>query len=156
MFTRPKVWTSKITQIPIVPETMAVNKLMKNLLEKKRSIAAVVDEFGGTAGIITMEDLFEEIFGDFEDEHDNKKYVARHLESGEYELSGRLEIEKINEQFGLDLPESDEYSTLAGLILHFYQTIPKLNDVIEIDNFKFKILKISTAKIDLVRLKIED
>ena len=129
---------------------------MKQLLDKKRSIAVVVDEFGGTAGIITMEDLFEEIFGDFEDEHDNKKYIARELSEGEYELSGRLEIEKINELFNLDLPESDEYSTLAGLILHFYQTIPKLNDIIEIDKFKFKIVKISTAKIDLIRLKIED
>ena len=129
---------------------------MKELLEKKRGFASVVDEFGGTAGIITMEDLFEEIFGDFEDEHDNKKYVARQLSSDEYELSGRLEIEKLNEKFNLDLPESDEYSTLAGLILHFYQTIPKLNDIIIIDNFKFKILKISTARIDLVRLKIEE
>ena len=119
MFKRPKVWSSKITQIPIVPETMAANKLMKKLLEKKRSIAAVVDEFGGTAGIITMEDLFEEIFGDFEDEHDNKKYVARQLSSDEYELSGRLEIEKLNEKFHIYLPESDSYSKLVVLILHF-------------------------------------
>ena len=108
MFKRPKEWTQKIITIPIVPETMSANKLMKQLLEKKKSIAAVVDEFGGTAGVITMEDLFEEIFGDFEDEHDNKFYVAKQIGEGEYELSGRLEIEKINELFDLEIPESDE------------------------------------------------
>lgn len=153
MFKRPQNWTTKITQIPIVPETMAVNKLMKQLLEKKRSIAVVVDEFGGTAGIITMEDLFEEIFGDFEDEHDTNHYIARKVGENEYELSGRLEIEKINELFDLDIPDSDEYVTLAGFILHYYQTIPKLHDVIQIGNFEIKIMKISTAKIDLVRMK---
>ncbi|MGL4292458.1 MAG: hemolysin family protein, partial [Bacteroidales bacterium] len=139
MFKRPENWTTKITQIPIVPETMAVNKLMKQLLEKKRSIAVVVDEFGGTAGVITMEDLFEEIFGDFEDEHDTNNYIARKLSDDEFELSGRLEIEKINELFALDIPESDEYVTLAGFILHYYQTIPKLHDVIEIGDFEIKI-----------------
>lgn len=153
MFTCPEDWTTKITQIPIVPETMAVNKLMKQLLEKKRSIAVVVDEFGGTAGVITMEDLFEEIFGDFEDEHDTQNYIARKIGDNEYEFSGRLEIEKINEQFDLELPESDEYVTLAGFILHYHQTIPKLHDVIEIGNFEIKIMKISTAKIELVRMK---
>ncbi len=154
MFKRPKEWTQKIITIPIVPETMSANKLMKQLLEKKKSIAAVVDEFGGTAGVITMEDLFEEIFGDFEDEHDNKFYVAKQIGEGEYELSGRLEIEKINELFDLEIPESDEYSTLAGFILHYYKTIPKLHDDLEIGNFKIKIMKIATARIDLVRLKI--
>ena len=153
MFKRPDDWTTKIAQIPVVPETKPANKLMKQLLEKKRSIAVVIDEFGGTAGIITMEDLFEEIFGDFEDEHDNKHYVARQLADGEYEFSGRLEIEKINEQFGLEIPESDEYVTLAGFILHYYQTIPKLHDVITIGNFEVKIMKIATAKIELVRMK---
>lgn len=153
MFKRPANWTTKINQIPIVPETLAVNKLMKQLLEKKKSIAAVVDEFGGTAGIVTMEDLFEEIFGDFEDEHDTNHYVARKIEEDEYELSGRLEIGKINELFDLEIPESDEYVTLAGFILHYYQTIPKLHDVIEIGNFEIKIMKISTAKIELVRMK---
>jgi CBS domain containing-hemolysin-like protein len=153
MFKRPADWTSKITQIPVVPETKPVNKLMKQLLEKKRSIAVVIDEFGGTAGIITMEDLFEEIFGDFEDEHDNKHYIARQVGEGEYEFSGRLEIEKINEQFGLEIPESDEYVTLAGFILHYYQTFPKLHDVLTIGNFEIKIMKISPAKIELVRMK---
>lgn len=154
MFKRPDNWTTLINQIPIIPETMAVNKLLKQLLEKKRSIAVVVDEFGGTAGVITMEDLVEEIFGDFEDEHDTKNYVARKLNDNEYELSGRLEIEKINEMFGLDIPESDEYQTLAGFILHYYQTIPKLHDEILVGDFEFKILKISTARIELVRMKI--
>ncbi|MEG1616589.1 MAG: hemolysin family protein [Bacteroidales bacterium] len=154
MFKRPDSWTDLINQIPVVPETMAVNKLLKQMLEKKKSIAAVVDEFGGTAGVITMEDLVEEIFGDFEDEHDTKNYVAKQIGEDEYEFSGRLEIEKINEMYDLDIPESDEYVTLAGFILHYHQTIPKLHDVIEIGNFVFKVMKISTAKIDLVRMKI--
>ncbi len=154
MFKRPDNWTEKINQISIIPETLAVNKLLKQLLEKKKSIVAVVDEFGGTAGIITMEDLVEEIFGDFEDEHDTKSYTARRIGEDEYELSGRLEIEKLNELFGLDIPESDEYVTLAGFILHYYQTIPKLHDQIEIGNFLFKIMKISTARIDLVKMTI--
>ncbi|MEG2946543.1 MAG: hemolysin family protein [Bacteroidales bacterium] len=153
MFKRPTDWTTKITQIPIVPETMAVNKLMKQLLEKKRSIAVVVDEFGGTAGIITMEDLFEEIFGDFEDEHDTNHYIARKVGENEYELSGRLEIEKINEQFDLDLPESDEYVTLAGFILNYHQPFRMLIVVFDMVLFEIKIMKIATAKIELVRMK---
>lgn len=154
MFKRPDNWITKMQQISIVPETMAANKLMKQLLEKKRSIAAVVDEFGGTAGVITMEDLVEQIFGDFEDEHDTDIYVARAISENEYELAGRLEIDKINELFDLEIPESDEYVTLAGFILHHHQTIPQLHDIVDIGPYKFKITKISAAKIEIVRMKI--
>ncbi|MDO5571061.1 MAG: hemolysin family protein [Bacteroidales bacterium] len=154
MFKRPEDWRSKIKPIPLVTETMAVNKLLKQLLDKKRSIAVVIDEFGGTAGVITMEDIVEEIFGDFEDEHDTNTNIARKIGENEYEISGRMEIEKLNEMFDLDIPESDEYVTLAGFILNYYQEIPKLNDEIEIGNFIFKIIKIATAKIELVKMKI--
>ncbi len=153
MFKRPEDWTQHINNIPLVPESMAVNKLMKQLIDQKKSIAAVVDEFGGTAGVITMEDLVEEIFGDFEDEHDTTSYVFRALGEREYELSGRLEISKINEESDLGIPESDEYVTLAGFILHYHKTLPKLHDQIEIGEFVIEILKISTAKIELVKIR---
>lgn len=116
MFKKPKQWTSKIIPIPFVPETMAANKVLRMLMEQKKSIAAVVDEFGGTAGVITMEDLFEEIIGDIEDEHDHVQLVKKKISDNEYELSGRLEISKINEELDLNLPESEEYLTLAGLV----------------------------------------
>ncbi len=141
--------------ISFVPETMLASKLMKQLMQQKRSLAVVVDEFGGTSGLVALEDIVEEIFGDIEDEHDSTNYVAKQLDSGEYLLSARLEIEKVNELFDLSLPESDEYMTVGGLILHEYQSFPKLNEVVTIDNtFDFKIIKSSATKIELVRLKI--
>lgn len=157
MFRKPKQWTSKIIPIPFVPETMAANKVMRMLMEQKKSIAAVVDEFGGTAGVITMEDLFEEIIGDIEDEHDHVQLIARKISDTEYELSGRLEISKINEDFDLDLPEDEEYLTLAGLVLHELQSFPHEGDIVEIEEGRIKmaIKKASATKIDLIQLKIE-
>jgi CBS domain containing-hemolysin-like protein len=137
-----------------VPETMLAQKLMKQLMAEKRSLAVVVDEFGGTSGLVSLEDIMEEITGEIEDEHDNTNLVSKKLENGEYILSARLEIEKINEQFDLDLPESDDYMTLGGLILHEYQSFPKLNEVIRIAQFEFKIIKNTATKIELVRLKV--
>ncbi len=153
MFKRPEDWTTMIKEVPFVPESMAVNKLMAQLLEQKKSIAVVLDEFGGTSGIITMEDMFEEIFGDFEDEYDMKRYVMRQINDGSYVLSGRLEISKINDEFDLDIPETDDYITLAGYILHYHNTLPQLHDEIRIQDYIFKILKISTAKIELVKVQ---
>ena len=147
-------WTASIRQIPIVPETMTAQKLMKQFMQEKKSMAIVVDEFGGTSGIVTLEDLVEEIFGEIEDEHDSNKYVAKDLGNGEYLLSARLEIEAINERFDLDLPESEEYLTLGGLILHEYQSFPKLNEVVKFGNWEFKIIKNTTTKIELVRLRV--
>ena len=149
-------WNTHIKEVPIVPETMIAQKLMRLLMQQKKSLAVVVDEFGGTSGICTLEDLVEEIFGDIEDEHDQNDYVARQLPNGEFEISGRMEVEKANEVLGLDLPESDEYLTVGGLILHEYQSFPKLNEVIRIDRFEFKIIKNTSTKIELVRLKITD
>lgn len=148
--------SSMIREMPYVPETMAASKLMHTFLQEKKSLAVVIDEFGGTSGLVSLEDIVEEIFGDIEDEHDNMHYVAKQLGEGEYMLSARLEIEKVNEMFSLDLPESDDYMTVGGLILHEYQSFPKLNEVIKIGHFEFKIVKNTMTKIELVRLKVEE
>ena len=145
-----------VRSISFVPETMLASKLMKMLMQQKRSLAAVVDEFGGTSGLVSLEDVMEEITGEIEDEHDNHKYVAKQIGDREYIISARLEIEKVNELFGLSLPESDEYMTLGGLILHEYQSFPKLNEIIQIGNFEFKIIKNTATKIELVRLKVTE
>ena len=154
LFRSPDDWHNNVRTMPFVPETMAAQKLMKILLQQKKSIGVVIDEFGGTSGIVSLEDIVEEIFGDFEDEHDNAKYVARKTSDKEYVLSARLEIDKVNEMFELDLPESDDYMTIGGLILHEYQSFPKLNEVINIGHFEFKILKSTSTKIELVKLKV--
>ena len=156
MFRNPADWTAHIKEVPVVPETMSAQKLLKKFMQQKKSLAIVVDEFGGTSGLVTMEDLVEEIFGDIEDEHDNTNYVAKQVGEKEYVLSGRLEIEKANELLGIDLPESEEYMTVSGLILHQYQSFPKLNEIVRFGHFEFKIVKNTTTKIELVRLKITD
>ena len=147
-------WQGNIREVPIVPETMQAQKLLKTFMQQKKSLAVIVDEFGGTSGIVTMEDLVEEIFGDIEDEHDTSNYVAKKLEHNEYIISARLEIEKANELLDLDLPESDDYQTVGGLILHQYQSFPKLNEVVSFGKYEFKIIKNTMTKIELVRLKI--
>ena len=154
MFKQVENISEHIQQMPYVPETMAARKLMQIFLQQKKSLGVVVDEFGGTSGIVSLEDIVEEIFGEIEDEHDNTKYVAKQLSDGAYMLSARLDIEKVNEMFDLDLPESDEYMTVGGLILHEYQSFPKLNEVITIGRFEFKIIKNTQTKIELVRLKV--
>lgn len=154
LFKHPEDWTQQIQTISIVPETMTANKLMKLLMQDKKSIAVVVDEFGGTAGIVSLEDIVEEIFGEIEDEHDVKSHIAKKVSEDEYILSGRLEIDSLNETFNLDLPESDDYVTIAGFILHFYQKFPKLNETIEINKYTFKIIKVTATKIELVRMKV--
>lgn len=156
MFHNPTDWTSRIKEVPVVPETMQAQKLMKRFMQQKKSLAVVVDEFGGTSGLVTLEDLVEEIFGDIEDEHDNTTYTAKKIRENEYIISGRLEIEKVNELLGLNLPESDEYVTVSGFILHKYQSFPKLNEIIKFDNYEFKIIKNTATKIELVRLKITE
>ena len=154
MFRSPESWKEKIITVPFVPETMAAQKLMRLFMQQKKSLAVVVDEFGGTSGIVALEDIVEEIFGDIEDEHDSSKYVAQKTENGEYILSARLEIDKVNEMFGLELPESDDYMTIGGLILHYYESFPKLNEVVTIGKMEFKILRNTMTKIELVKLKM--
>lgn len=154
LFKNPSSWQDGIRSMPFVPETMPAQKLMQILLQQKKSLGVVVDEFGGTSGIVSLEDIVEEIFGEIEDEHDSLKYVAKQTGDHEYLLSARLEIDKVNEMFNLDLPESEEYMTLGGLILNAYRSFPKLNEVVKIEKFQFKIIKNAAAKIELVQLTV--
>lgn len=152
LFRIKKDWNSHIQQISFVPETMAVKKLMENLMAQKKSIAVVVDEFGGTSGLVSLEDIVEEIIGEIEDEHDITNYECRQTADGGYLVSARLEIEKINETLGIELPESEDYKTLGGLILTQYQSFPKLNEVVTFSGWNCKILKNTKTKIELVKL----
>lgn len=145
-------WTKCIREVPIVPETMTAQKMLSVFMTQKKSIAVVVDEFGGTSGIVTVEDLVEEIFGDIQDEHDTTNYIAKKLPGGEYHLSARLEIETANEKLDIDLPESDDYQTVGGWILHEYQSFPKLNEVVELDKWNVKVIRKTPTKIEEVLL----
>lgn len=156
MFRTADRWRECIRQLPFVPETMAAQKLMQIFLQQKKSIGVVIDEFGGTSGIVSLEDIVEEIFGDIEDEHDSTNYVANKTNDGDYVLSGRLEVDKVNELFGLGLPEGSEYKTVSGLILSVYQNFPKINEVITVGKYQFKIVKTTMTKIELVRLHVLD
>lgn len=147
-------WKDQIKPVIVAPETMLAKKMMQNLLKEKKSMAIVVDEFGGTAGMITLEDLVEEIFGDIEDEHDRRKLVARKTGENSYEFSGRMEIERINEQFHLDLPESDDYQTIAGYIVNRLEMIPNQGEEHTIDRFTVSIAKKNGARLELITLKV--
>lgn len=154
MFRNRDNWRQCVCKMPFVPETMAAQKLMHIFLQQKKSLGVVIDEFGGTSGIVSLEDIVEEIFGDIEDEHDSTKYIATQVGDNEYMLSARLEIDKVNELFDLGLPESDDYMTVGGYILHEYQSFPKLNEVITIGRYEFRIIKNTMTKIELVKLKV--
>ncbi|MBN2263207.1 MAG: HlyC/CorC family transporter [Prolixibacteraceae bacterium] len=143
-----------INAISIVPETMSVSKLLGIFTQKRKSIAIVVDEFGGTSGLITTEDILEEIFGDIEDEHDVDELVTKQIKDNEWILSARHEINWLNEKYHFNLPENDEYDTLAGLIIDKCESIPKINALINIENFEFRVLKASDIRIELVLMKI--
>ena len=156
MFRNPSDWHDTIRTMPFVPETMSAQKMMQIFLQQKKSLGVVVDEFGGTSGIVSLEDIVEEIFGEIEDEHDNSEYVMKKTESGDYILAARLEIDKVNEKLNLDLPESDDYMTIGGLILHEFQSFPKLNEIVKIGKYEFKIIKNTMTKIELVQLHIND
>jgi len=147
-------WKDQIKPVIIAPETMLAKKMMQNLLKEKKSMAIVVDEFGGTAGMVTLEDLVEEIFGDIEDEHDRRKLVARKVGDNTYELSGRMEIERINELFDLDLPESDDYQTIAGYIVNKLEVIPNQGEEHRIDNYTITINKKTGARLELVTVTL--
>lgn len=147
-------WKEAIKPVIFAPETLLANKMMRRLLAEKRSMAIVVDEFGGTAGLVSLEDLVEEIFGDIQDEHDNRRLTAREVQPGVYEISGRCEIADINETFNLDLPESDEYQTLAGFILNNLGEIPSQGDTFDIKGMTFSIIKKSATRLELIRITV--
>lgn len=157
LFHNVEKWQDNIRQMPFVPETMAAKKLLQTFLQQKKSLGIVVDEFGGTSGIVALEDIVEEIFGEIEDEHDTTNYICRATNDGAYIISARMEIDRVNETLGLELPEDDSYKTVGGLILDRFQKFPKLNeDVVVDDKFKFKIIKSTQTKIELVKLSVEE
>lgn len=153
LFRYKEDWNEHIQTVPFVPETLAAQKLMKQLMARKKSLAVVVDEFGGTAGIVSLEDIIEEILGDIEDEHDVPNLIARRTDDG-YLLSGRMETNRVNTMFGLDLPESDEYMTIGGLILAKAKGFPKVNEKVVVGIYTFRILKRGDTKIELVELSV--
>ncbi|MDO5447318.1 MAG: hemolysin family protein [Prevotellaceae bacterium] len=146
--------TLHIMTMPIVPEIMAARKLMHTFMQENKTLGVVVDEFGGTSGIVALEDLVEEIFGDIEDEHDKSVEFSQKVADDEYLLSARLEITKVNELYELNLPESDDYLTLGGLILHKCARFPKLNEEIRVGKYRFKILRKTASKLELLKLKV--
>lgn len=148
-------WREHIKDVLYAPETLLANKMMRRLLNEKRSIAIVIDEFGGTAGLVTLEDLVEEIFGDIRDEHDNTQLTARRIAPGVYEFAGRCEIEYINSTYDLDIREDDDYQTIAGYIIHSTGTLPEQGATVMLRNMRFDILKTTANRIELVRVTVE-
>jgi CBS domain containing-hemolysin-like protein len=155
IFRDPPDILSCVRKLAIVPETMAANKLLKLFFDEKKNVALVVDEFGGTSGMVTIEDVLEEIVGDIEDEHDVNELTEKTVSNNEYVFSGRLEIDYLNEKYHLNLPEEDDYETLAGMILYYNGSIPGSNDIIRIRNFVFRVLRVTATRLELVNLKIE-
>lgn len=146
-------WTRKLKPVIFTPETMLANKMMHRLMSEKKSMAIIIDEFGGTAGLVTLEDLVEEIFGEIEDEHDRKRVVARTIGVNSYIFSGRAEITAINEEFNLGIKESEEYHTIAGYILDSLEALPRQGETFDIGNLRFTIKKMSTTRIELVKVE---
>ena len=155
VFRNPGDIKSAIRKLAIVPETMPANRLLKLFVDERKNIALVVDEFGGTSGMVTIEDVLEEIVGDIEDEHDTIDLVEKKTGTNEYILSGRIEIDYLNEKYDLKLPEEDDYETLAGMIMFFHGSIPRNNDVIRIGNKVIKVLRATSTRLELVNLKVE-
>lgn len=154
MFKKPKNIRSILLPIEIVPETMMIHDILNDLILKSKSVAIVLDEYGGTSGLITIEDIVEELFGDIEDEHDSVTLLEEKINDREFKFSTRLEVDYLNETYELDLVEDSNYETLGGLIMNHTENIPSTGEVIEIDNYRFTILKESTSKIEEVRLKV--
>lgn len=154
LFDPAVAWKDRIKPVLYAPENLLADKMMRRLLQQRRSLAVVVDEFGGTAGLISLEDLVEEIFGDIQDEHDRSRLTARQTAPGIYEFSGRCEIALINEQFGLDLPEEDDYQTLAGYILHSTGQIPAQGDTVMLGDLRFDILRQTASRLELIRVTV--
>jgi putative hemolysin len=156
LFKKPKTIKSILRPVEFVPETMLIQDILNVLTKKRKSIAVVLDEYGGTSGIMTVEDIVEELFGEIEDEHDSTDWIEEQLEENSYKFSARLEVDYVNENYKLELPENDEYETLGGLIVNETGEIPEQDSEIIIDNFVFTILEVSNTKIDLVRLQVLD
>ena len=153
---RGEDWQQRIVSALFVPESMQASTLMRLLMQRKKSIAVVIDELGGTAGMVTLEDIVEELFGDIEDEHDRQKRVAKRLDERTFIFSGRMEIDDINEKFGLTLPEDEDFMTIAGYILDHHPSIPSQGQVLEIGDLRFEILRSTSTKIVLVKMMLPE
>ena len=154
LFKKPKHIRSMLMPIEIVPETMMINDIMNELTKKRKSVAIVLDEYGGTSGLITMEDIIEELFGEIEDEHDTIALLEHKVNDREFEFSARLEVDYINEMYQLELPENDAYETLGGLIVHHTETITEQDEIVEIEHYQFTIDEVSSSKIENIYLKV--
>ena len=154
MFKDYKNFKPIIHPVEYIPESMFVNDLLNLLTKKRKRIAVVIDEYGGTSGIITIEDIIEELFGEIEDEHDSPKFLEKEIEENLFLFSARLEVDYLNDQYKLNIPESDQYETLGGFIVHNNQDIPLNGDILKIDQFEFKIKEVTNTKIETIELKI--
>jgi len=154
LFKKPESIKAILLPVPIIPMSMQANEILEIFIQQKRSIAVVVDEFGGTAGIVTIEDIIEEIFGEIEDEHDKEALIETKINDNEFLFAARLEVDYLNNEYNLGLPESDNYETLAGLIIDTFESIPMLNEQIQKDQFLFTVKKVFQNKIDLVHLRV--
>ena len=156
LFQHPHSIQEILKKVDYVPESMPTRKLLSLFIKRHHSAAVVIDEFGGTAGMVTIEDTLEEIFGEIEDEHDSQDLVERQLDDHQYILSGRLEIDALNEKYGFNLPVSEEYDTLAGYVIAKFQGIPKVGDTIEDEHRTLRILRVSASRVELVRLTTDN
>jgi CBS domain containing-hemolysin-like protein len=156
LFKNPKTIKSMLMPVEFVPETMLAKDILNVLSKKHKSLAVVLDEYGGTSGILTVEDIVEELFGEIEDEHDSVALIEEQIDDQSFLFSARLEVDHLNESYKLQLPEHENYETLGGLIVHHTQEIPEQNQHIKIDNFLFTIEEVSNTKIELIALKIQD
>ena len=155
LFKKPTTIKAILLPLEIVPESMMINHVLNNLTKKRKSVAVVVDEYGGTSGMITLEDI-EELFGEIEDEHDTQVFIEKKVSKIEFNFSARLEVDYLNEEYGLNIPKSEAYETLGGFIINFTESIPKKNEVVSIEGFDIKIIKMSSTKIEEVCLKITE
>ncbi|WP_299057041.1 hemolysin family protein [uncultured Polaribacter sp.] len=153
LFKKPKTIKSILLPVEIVPESMMINDVLNSLMKKRKSVAVVVDEYGGTSGMITLEDIVEELFGEIEDEHDTQEFLEKKISNAEFHFSARLEVDYVNEEYHLNIPKSEAYETLGGFIIEHTESIPKEKEVIDIEGFEIKILKMSSTKIEEVSIK---
>ncbi|WP_299046729.1 hemolysin family protein [uncultured Polaribacter sp.] len=154
LFKKPKTIKSILLPIELVPESMMINDVLNSLMKKRKSVAVVVDEYGGTSGMITVEDIVEELFGEIEDEHDTQEFLEKKIGEDTFDFSARLEVDYLNEEYGLNLPKSEAYETLGGFIIEHTENIPEKDEVVHIESFQITILKMSSARIEEVRVKI--
>ena len=155
LFGKPESIQKVLIPVTVVPEVMPAHELLSLFIKERKSIAIVVDEFGGTSGMVTIEDVMEEIFGEIQDEHDEQEFSDKKLGENEYIFAGRVEIDAVNKKYGLEIPVSEEYETIAGFILHHHENIPDPNEKIVIPPFTFTVMLVQGTNIGMVKMKME-